>query len=88
MSPQFEQDLANQRIADLRRDASLAGLAREARGRRARGGRLARLRRQLGLGRVSAVARSATETLGLIISPAWPDGRGAAGNPARPSLGR
>ena len=84
MSGEFELELADQRIADLRRDASREGRA----ARRWRRGCLARLLRPAGLGRVVGVARSATETLGLILSPSWPVGPGAPGNRARPSLGR
>jgi hypothetical protein len=84
MSWDYESELVNQRIDDLRREAGRARVAQEARRARRRGRRL----RPLGLARLIAVARSATETLGLILSPAWPVQPGTPGNVARPSLGR
>jgi hypothetical protein len=81
--------MLNQRIDQPRRDAGRTHLARERRRRRERRvRRLARLLGPAGFRRLAAVARSGNETLGMILSAAWPPDANAPRNPARPSLGR
>jgi hypothetical protein len=84
MTWEFGIALANQHIAELRRDAARPRVAGAARRRRRRP-----------LGRLIEVARSATGTVGSIINPKpparpvrrpeWPVGLDA--NPAPPRLG-
>ena len=89
MSWDFEQDLREQRVAELLRDAEHARqVAAARRARRAR--RVRRLRRLLGPvapSQLVASARAATDTLGLIFSAAWPADPPGPGGRVRPALG-
>jgi hypothetical protein len=69
------QEVADERIEGMRREAEAYRRAAAARrGRRSRAGRRWSLRRQAVALRLSALAHSANELLGEIISPAWPAG--------------
>jgi hypothetical protein len=65
-------EVAEERIEGMRRDADEYRRASRARwGRRARARRRWSLRRQAAALRLSAIARTANEVVGTIISPAW-----------------
>jgi hypothetical protein len=83
MTWQYDLELANQRIDQLRTDAERSRTARitkRSRSRRAR--RLGRLLRPAG------VAAWANDVIGAIVSPPWPTDDNIGPNRARPSLGR
>lgn len=67
------REVAEERIEGMRREADAYRLAsRVRRGRRQRVRRRWSLRRRAVAIRLSAVARSANQLVGAIISPAWP----------------
>jgi hypothetical protein len=69
------QEVAEERIERMRREAEAYRLASEARrGRRSRARRRWSLRRQAVALRLCDLAHSANELIGEIISPAWPAG--------------
>ena len=67
------QEVAEERIAGMRREADEYRRASGARrGRRAPARRRWSLRRQTAAIRLAAIARTANELIGAIISPPWP----------------
>jgi hypothetical protein len=66
-------EVAEERVAGMRREADEYRRASEARqGRRQRARRRWILRRRAAATRLTAVARTVNEVVGAIISPSWP----------------
>ena len=81
-------EVAEERIAELRREAENYRLARGSRrSRRTRARRRWSLRREAAAAKIASGARIANEILGAIISPTWPTEH-EPHRYARPSAGR
>jgi hypothetical protein len=81
-------EVAEERVAEMRREAADFGLARESRrSDRAATRRRWSLRREAATAKLASVARIANEILGAIISPPWPQDS-EPHRYVRPSAGR
>jgi len=81
-------EAAEERVAEMRREAEEYRLARGSRrSRRARARRRWTLRREAATAKMESVARIANEILGAIISPTWPT-NSEPHRYVRPSAGR
>jgi hypothetical protein len=81
-------EAAEERVAELRREAEEYRLARGSRrSRRARARHRWTLRREAATAKMESVARIANEILGAIISPTWPT-NSEPHRYVRPSAGR